>query len=368
MKIFLVFIMTVHGLIHLLGFVKGFGLADVNQLTLRISRQAGVAWLLAALLFLLSGLLYGLGLDAWWMVGAPALLISQTLIFLTWHDAKFGTIATLIILFPLIISIANALPGSFRNIYTSEVEKGLARYSAMPLVTEADVKHLPVPVQRYLSYAGAIGKPKIQNFRAVFVGQIRRAPGSGWMDFTAQQYDFFDDPTRVFSIESSMFGIPFDGLHLYAGRQATMEIKVASLFQIVDAKGDTMTKGETVTLFNDMCVMAPATLIDSSIQWVSIDSLTAKGTYTNKGYTISAILYFNSDGALVDFSSDDRYMSADGITYTNYRWTTPLKNYEEFDGRKVPTNAELIWHTPEGKYVYGKFDLKQIEYNCRTFN
>jgi hypothetical protein len=186
------------------------------------------------------------------------------------------------------------------------------------------------------------------------------------MDFSSQQYNFFDDPTRVFFIESTMFGIPFDGLHLYAGRSATMQIKVASLFQIVDAKGDTMTQGETVTLFNDMCVMAPATLIEKSIRWESVDSLTAKGIFTNKGITVSALLSFNERGELVDFSSEGRFMSADGITYKNYRWTTPMKNYREFGGRRIATEAELIWHTPQGEFVYGKFELVDIEYNRTT--
>jgi hypothetical protein len=184
------------------------------------------------------------------------------------------------------------------------------------------------------------------------------------MDFSSEQYNFFDDPTRLFLIESSLFGIPFNGLHLYAGRSATMQIKVASLFQVVDARGDTMTRSETVTLFNDMCIMAPATLIDTDITWEPIDSLVAKATFTNKGFAISALLYFNERGELVDFSSDDRFMSTDGITYKNYRWTTPMSNYREFDGRRIATQAELVWHTPQGKYVYGKFELAEIEYNC----
>ena len=40
----------VHGLIHLMGFAKGFGFADLPQLTQPISRGWGLAWLIAALL------------------------------------------------------------------------------------------------------------------------------------------------------------------------------------------------------------------------------------------------------------------------------------------------------------------------------
>jgi hypothetical protein len=366
-KTIFVIIVIVHGLIHLLGFMKAYRLVDLPRLAQPVPRRVGLMWLSAACLFMLTALLYLFAPTVWWIVGLLTVVVSQTLIFLAWKDAKFGTIATVIVLVPLVIAIANALPGSFRDIYKEKATNGISRFRSQPPVTERDLAKLPAPVQKYLRYAGVVGKPRVQNFRATFTGRIRRSQESAWMDFTSQQYNFFDKPARMFFIESSLYGIPFDGLHLYEGSDATMQIKVASLFQIVDAKGDTMTKGETVTLFNDMCVMAPATLIDSSIQWQSIDTLTARGIFANAGFTISVLLTFNEEGQLVDFSSDDRFMSADGITYKNYRWTTPMGNYKNFGGRNVATQAELIWHMPEGEYTYGEFDLVDIEYNCREF-
>ncbi len=58
-------------------------------------------------------------------------------------------------------------------------------------------------------------------------------------------------------------------------------------------------------------------------------------------------------------------MSTDGKTYLNFPWSTPAKNYKDYNGRKVPAYGETIWHMPEGDYVYGKFNLKSVEYNCR---
>ena len=49
-----------------------------------------------------------------------------------------------------------------------------------------------------------------------------------------------------------------------------------------------MTQGETVTMFNDMCVMAPATLIDPAIVWEPVDARTARASFTNAGYRIRA--------------------------------------------------------------------------------
>ena len=256
---------------------------------------------------------------------------------------------------------------NYRTTYQAEVQKRLKPISDASILTADDIRLLPEPVQKYLVYVGAIGKPKVQNVRVVFNGSMKRNDKSNWMPILSRQYNFFDEPSRFFYIRAKMFGIPFDGLHVYAGNTATMQIKVASLFQVVDAKGDKMSLGETVTVLNDMCFMAPATLISKNIQWETINSLTVKAKYTNDKITISAILKFNEKGELIDFLSDDRYYCEDGKTYLSYPWSTPIRNYIEIDGRKVPCYGEAIWHMPEGEFCYAKFDLKDIEYNCTEF-
>jgi len=257
---------------------------------------------------------------------------------------------------------------NYRNIYQTEVRKRLKPISEHQILTPEDIQQLPDPVQKYLVYAGAVGKPKIHNVRAVFNGSMKRNVKSKWMPILSQQYNFFDEPSRFFYIRAKMSGIPFDGLHVYAGNTATMQIKVASLFQVVDAKGEQMSHGETVTVLNDMCFMAPSALISKNIQWETIDSLTVKAKYTNDKITVSAILKFNKKGELIDFKSEDRFYCEDGKTYLSYPWSTPIGDYRETDGRKVPYHGEAVWHIPyEGEFCYAKFDLIEIEYNCTEF-
>lgn len=366
MRTFFILLLTLHGFIHLLGFVKAFNLAEVGQLTQSISKSAGAAWLVAAILLLTGAVLFLLKIEHWWLAAAPGVILSQVLIIISWTDAKFGTIANVLILLPLLISILNSLPSSFANVYKAEVQKGLTRAASMPVVREEEIAHLPAPVQRYLRFAGVIGKPHVWNMRVRGTGQIRPKLDGGWLDFESQQYNFFDNPARLYFIESSMYGLPFDGLHAYIGPTATMQIKIAASFLVVDAKGPEMNEGETVTMFNDMCVMAPATLIDKNVQWEAIDSLTAKATFTNQGNTISAMLYFNETGELVNFTSVDRYQSEDGRVYKKYRWSTPLKNYREFAGTKIASYGEASWQMPNGEFVYGKFIIQDLEYNCET--
>jgi len=252
----------------------------------------------------------------------------------------------------------------FRQPFVAEVQKRLKPCPPDSVLREEDLAYLPGPVRHYLHFAGAVGKPKICNFRAEGTGSMKRSPGSRWMNIATRQYNFFDDTARLYYIRSSLFGIPFDGLHVYTGTGATMKINVAYLFPVVDAGSEKMTVSETVTLFNDMCLLAPATLIDKNILWETVDPLSVWARFTHNGITISAMLYFKESGELVRFVSDDRYMSADGKTFARYQWSTTVGEYHDAGGRRIPGYAEAAWQMPEGLFTYARFTVKGIDYNC----
>ena len=45
-------IVIIHGLIHSMGFLKAFQLAEINQLTQDIPRPIGLLWIISTLLFI----------------------------------------------------------------------------------------------------------------------------------------------------------------------------------------------------------------------------------------------------------------------------------------------------------------------------
>jgi len=257
------------------------------------------------------------------------------------------------------------LPRNYKEVFTKEVSEALQIQSNPGIVTKKDINHLPEPVQKYLEFVGAIGKEKIHSVKLEFTGDFKTAPDRNYAKFKSVQYNFFESPKRFFYMKMPIMGIPCFGLHVYKDATASMKINLASFFEVVDEKDEKMDQGETVTIFNDLCLMAPAALIDADIKWQTIDPLTVKAYFTNGKNTISAILYFNETGELTNFISNDRYMSSDGKTYLNYPWSTPAMKYKDFKGRKVPTYGETIWQIPEGDFIYGKFNLKSVEYNCK---
>lgn len=73
-----------------------------------------------------------------------------------------------------------------------------------------------------------------------------------------------------------MMGIPLRVLHSYSEEKATMLVRVASLFNAVDLDNEELTLTETVTVLNDLCLFAPAALIDRRISWEANGPLSAK--------------------------------------------------------------------------------------------
>src|SRR5215203_2811030 len=358
LRLFLALIILLHGLIHFIGFAKAFGFGNISQISSDVSRPAGMLWSLTAFLFIVTAIIFFIKKDWWWMTGLAAVILSQILISTVWSDARVGTIANVIILVASILSYGS---WQFEKNFRKDVADGIESVASntQALITETDIEHLPVPLQNYLRYVGVLHKPRLTNYKISFNGEMREK-GKDWFPFTSEQYNFIQKPTRLFFMKAKMYGITVPGYHAYKNGNASMQIKLFGLFPIINEKEGNIDKAETVTIFNDMCLLAPASLIDRRIKWEALDALSAKASYTVNDITIHAVLYFNKEGQLINFISDDRYAIAEK---KQYRFSTPVRNYKNFNGYNLPAYGEAVWHYPDGVFAYGRFHLKEVEYN-----
>lgn len=357
-------VLAIHGAIHMLGFAKAFGYASLPQLTQPISRGMGLAWLAAGGLVVASAVMAAAGSRHTWLVGAVALVLSQAVILSAWSDAWAGTIANVILLLVVAFGWFTEGPRSFQAQYDRDAAAGLARMRDTRIVGDADLAPLPAPVQRYLRLAGVVGQPRVQNYRVRFRGRIRSAPDSAWMPFEAEQQSFTDQPTRLFHMRARMFGLPVDVFHRLIDGHATMRVKVVGVFPMVDARGPEMDRAESVTLFNDMCLLAPGTLVSPAITWEPIDARSTRARFRHGEHTITATLAFGAEGRLENFWSDDRTRSSpDGKTFTPHRFSTPVRDYRAFGPLTLAGHGDAQWRLPEGEFIYGEFELLEVTIN-----
>ena len=251
--------------------------------------------------------------------------------------------------------------------YKSIVCEGINRTLTLQkdIISTDDIAHLPALLQEYLKQAGVVGQERVHNVKIVFKGRMHSNPDEPWFYFTSEQYNFFDNPTRAFYIKAKKAGIPVNGLHLYQHGKAFMKIRLAGLFNIINVDGPEMNQSETVTFLNDICFFAPAVLVDlKNIEWQELGKNRLKAIYTNDNQTISAELFFNEEGKLVNFISNDRYDLA-GKRSVQRPWFTPVTSYSKFGENTLPQKAGAWYKRPDGDFCYGEFETVEIIYNYK---
>jgi hypothetical protein len=235
--------------------------------------------------------------------------------------------------------------------------------AAVP-VSDADLARLPPAVRRYLRAAGVVGRPQPRAYQLAFSGRIRGGPDELWMPFRAEQYSAVDGPVRLFYMRARRAGVPIAVYHRYVDGQAEMHVKLAGLVTLVDAHGPVMDRSETVTVFNDMCLLAPGTLLDRRITWRERDDRAVDAIFSVGEHTIAATLTFDESGLITNFESLDRSRSsADGRTFTQLPFLTPVGTHATFNGVVVARQAQVQWRLPDDQlFTYGEFTLESITF------
>lgn len=274
----------------------------------------------------------------------------------------------LLFLAPVLLGACAQRP-SIAEQFTTILHEEYAAHSAPAprLLSAADLKGLPEPVRRYVAQSGALGKPLPWNMRVEFDAAMHKKPGAAPMQAHSQQYNFFDAPSRSFYMTARMYGLPVGVLHHYAGSEAAMTVRVAGLFNAVDIRSHDLFKAECVTVLNDLCILAPGRLTDPRLGWKALGHDSAEVSFSNQGLTVKAVLHFNAQGELIDFVSDDRLALQDDGSLKSYRFSTPLKDYQDFGGIRLAGYGDAVYDYPEGKFAYGNFTLKKVEYNVPAF-
>ncbi len=353
------FILLVHGLIHLMGFVKAFKLADIQQLTQPISKPLGILWLVTAVLFVAAVALFLFQHNAWWMVALPAVVLSQVLIFGVWQDAKFGTIANLIALAGIVLAIANW------NFQTMAQREKQALLSQAKMETETITRDLlaglPPIVQKWLERSNVIGKKKVQTVHLQQTGEMRTTPDGNWMPFSAEQYFTTNPPGFIWTADVQMMsGISFAGRDLYTEGKGHMLIKVLSLVPVADARGAETDQGTLIRYLAEICWF-PSAALNDYLTWEQIDSISARATMRYGDITASGVFSFAESGDMQSFEADRYYDRPEGATLE--RWHVETIKTGEFNGRRVPVQSEVSWKLADGDYTWLRLEITDISYN-----
>lgn len=364
MRILLAVLILVHGLIHLMGFVGELSLAKLEgvaptELPPPWKQLLGVSWLLVTLLFLGTFGAVLLGRPSWWMLGLPAVLLSQGLIFIAWTNAKYGTLANLILLVPLILAVGAS---RFDHRVDAEVHALFTRARGSSSASSAAaIEALPPPVRRWLERSGAAERPAARVTRLKQSGRLRTAPDAAWMPAVAHQYFSWDPPGFVWRTHVSMLKVlPVEGRDLYAEGRGQMLITLGGLVPIVDGRGERIDQGTLLRFLGEL-VWTPSAALQPYLRWAPMDERHARVTMSHEGVSGDAELEFDAEGRFVALRAR-RYMG-EGAEAQLHDWRVRAEAWARFDGVEIPSQGVVGWALPEGEFEYYRWTITDLAFD-----
>lgn len=364
MRIALIILIGIHAFIHLFGFLKAFGISEFNAITQPISKTLGIFWFLAFLLLIITIYLYSTHFDFWRLTGILAILVSQVLIFIYWSDAKFGTIANVIILLMVIIGYSNF-------IFNQKIEKERKKLfeasqlkGSQEIIRKDAMKDLPPIVQKWLTGSGIVGKELISNVYLTQDLQLKLKPEQdSWNSGAAEQYFTIQPPAFNWSINTEMNSIlKVVGRDRFQNGKGEMTIKLLSLIPVANAKDNKKIDQATLQRYLAEIVWFPSAALSRHISWEPIDKYSAKATMEFNGTKGSGEFYFDKDGKFEKFLAM-RYQGSDATHPTE--WTVVATRTEEKSGIELPVECEASWALDTGKWTWLKLKITDIQYNVK---
>lgn len=354
-------VIIIHGLIHLMGFMKAFQLVEIKQLNQTIHKPIGLLWLITALLFIAVAAIFLSKNDWWWKIAFPAFVLSQVLIIMYWRNAKYGTITNGIILIGTVIAYGI---WSFNTMAINEL-KTLVRpsISEKKIVTKEMLDNLPPIVQKWLEFSNVIGKEIIYRVYLKQIGEMRTTPDGKWMPVKAEQWFKTEEPGFIWVADvKAAPGIHIVGRDKYENGKGHMLIKLLSLTTVADAKGKETDQGAMLRYLSEI-VWFPSAALSYYIQWEQIDMTTAKAAMTYGGITASGLFKFDTNGNVVSFEAKRYYARKDGATLEDWFIQIEPNCHKEFEGIRIPVKATVIWKLKEGDFAWYKLEIADVHYN-----
>jgi hypothetical protein len=366
MRIAVAVLLVVHGLIHLMGFVKAWKIAPVPQLSGAtlfalpdfLARVVGLLWLVACLALVGAAAVLLTRGPGWWILAGGGVLLSQLLVIHAWPDAKAGTVANAL----LAVAVAAAAAQARFDRETDRVVRSLlsrAPAAAGATVRPEELAPLPAPVRRWLVASGVVGRPRARTVHLRQRGELRTAPGQAWMPAEAEQVFTADEPGFVWRVKVRMMRVlPVAGRDWYLDGRGRMLIELFSAIPLVDASDEKIDQGALLRFLGET-VWFPSAALSRYVSWEPIDDTSARATVTWGGASASAVFSFDERGRFRELNAR-RWMGS-GQQATLERWFIPATDWREMDGVVVPVKGEVFWKLKEGDFGYYRWEITALQ-------
>ncbi len=231
------------------------------------------------------------------------------------------------------------------------------------IFTKEDFSDLPIAIQKYTENCRYIGTPKMSYLKMEY-NDVNFSQGRDGLklaiDYT--QYNFVKEPCRIALIDSSMFGIPFEGYDYYQNGIGGMKGVIAKSITLFNQTGKDMDKACLATFLAES-LFAPSILLQDYITFEEISDFKVRATITYSGQTASGIFTFNKQYEMISFTTNDRAATGTDGNTEYVPWSALCNDYRSSEsGIKYPTKFQAVWNYPDGDFTYFDGVISEVSY------
>ena len=230
--------------------------------------------------------------------------------------------------------------------------------------TKEDFKDFPFAIQKFIESSGYLGQPKMACLEMVF-NDVPFVQGQGGrtLKIDYHQYNLAQHPIRLALVQSSLFGIPFEGYDSYQNGRGGMKGVIGKGITLFNQRGPEMDQACLATYLAES-LFVPSSLLEGNIHFEEVDSHRLKATMTYRGQTASGIFTFNDAFEMISFKTESRYVAEPDRSMTPMPWTARCSDYRKNpQGISHPSHLQAIWNYPEGDLVYFDGEVQKFSHS-----
>ena len=263
----------------------------------------------------------------------------------------FGILLTIVGILIIYFNISySAIRNNFKNDYKLLSERSADKKEYFK---SEDFENFPLPIQKYIANNGFIGKEKMDYVYMEYSDVDFAQNPEKRIKIDYSQYNFANRANRIAMINSSIFGIPFEGYDYYINGQGGMKGMLAKMVTLFHEKGKEMDKGALCTYLSE-CLFVPSSIIyNERLSFEEIDPYNVRASIDDNGTKVSGIFSFNEDYEITSFYTEDRPAIKDDGNIDYIPWSANILSYKKYkNGINMASHVQIIWHYPKEDFLY----------------
>lgn len=231
------------------------------------------------------------------------------------------------------------------------------------IFTEEDFSHLPAAIRRYVEHCGYIGTPKMSCLKMKYHDvEFWQTRNGSVLSIDYLQYNFVKKPCRMALIDSSLFGIPFEGYDYYHNERGGMKGVIAKAVTLFDQKGPRMDQACLVTFLAES-LFAPSVLLQDYITLEDAGDFEVRAVIRRGGQMAGGIFTFNEKYEMISFTTNDRAVTQKDGSMEYIPWSAVCSDYRlSENGIRQPSKFQAVWKYSDGDFVYFDGKISEISF------